>query len=65
LPAHPTPELEIIQNKAPRFDIPKPDNDNGGKTTKKKPNKKASSKASTQPEESQTPENDENYSSYV
>lgn len=65
LPAHPTPELEIIQNKAPRFDIPKPDNDNGGKTTKKKANKKASSKASTQPEESQTPENDENYSPYV
>ncbi|MGH1379159.1 MAG: type IV secretory system conjugative DNA transfer family protein [Alphaproteobacteria bacterium] len=65
LPANPTPELEIIQNKAPRFDIPKPDNANGGKTTKKKTNKKVSSESSQQPEEPQTPENDENYSSYV
>jgi type IV secretion system protein VirD4 len=40
LPAHPTPELETVQNKAPRFDIPKPETDEFVSGKKKKNNVK-------------------------
>ncbi len=58
LPAHTTPKLEITQEKAPRFDIPKPEDNDEKKYTKKGKTKKKASPKPPKSEEPPTPEND-------